>query len=61
MLTDGRTDRRMDRRTVGHHQSISRNCFAIRPIKMKSCVSLSSNLPRVIDRSNLSPRSFAAR
>ena len=28
-------------------------------IKMKSCVSLSSNLPRVIDRSNLSPRHFA--
>ena len=25
-------------------------------IKMKSCVLLSSNLPRVIDRSNLSPR-----
>ena len=27
MLTDGRTDGRTD----GHHQSISRNCFAIRP------------------------------
>ena len=27
MLTDGRTDRRTD----GHHQSISRTCFAIRP------------------------------
>ena len=30
-------------------------------IKMKSCVSLSSNLPRVIDRSNLSPSGFTAR
>ena len=29
-------------------------------IKMKSCVSVSSNLPRVIDRSNLSPSHFAA-
>ena len=35
MLTDGRTDRQTDRQTDGqtdgHHQSISRNCFAIRP------------------------------
>ena len=29
--TDGRTDRQTDGRTDGHHQSISRNCFAIRP------------------------------
>ena len=28
---------------------------------MKSCVSLSSNLPRVINRSNLSPSRFASR
>ena len=30
-------------------------------IKMKSGALLPSNLPRVIDRSNLSPRRFAAR
>ena len=30
-------------------------------IKMKSCALLPSNLPRVIDRSNVSPRRFAAR
>ena len=29
MLTDEQTDGQTD----GHHQSISRNCFAIRPIK----------------------------
>ena len=29
--TDGQTDRQTDGRTDGHHQSISRNCFAIRP------------------------------
>ena len=40
--------------------SIGLNWVIIRiEIKMKSCVSLSSNLPRVIDRSNLSPRHFA--
>ena len=33
MLTDGPTDRQTDRRTDRHHQSISRNCFAIRPTK----------------------------
>ena len=44
MLTDGRTDRRTDRqtdgRTDGHHQSISRNCFAIRPIIGTHCFDL---------------------
>ena len=41
MLTDGRTDRQTDGRTDGHHQSISRNCFAIRPkiVKFKIKVS----------------------
>ena len=31
MLTDRRTDGQPDRQTDRHHQSISRNCFAIRP------------------------------
>ena len=43
-----------------HKKNISRVIIRIE-IKMKSGALLPSNLPRVIDRSNLSPRRFAAR
>ena len=38
MLTDRRTDGQTDGRTDGHHQSISRNCFAIRPKTTGTCL-----------------------
>ena len=43
MLTDGWTDGQTDR----HHQSISRNCFAIRPTK-RVCVQVHKNFSHLI-------------
>ena len=40
MLTDGRTDGQTDGRTDKHHQSISRNCFAIPPKKEQYTISM---------------------
>ena len=56
-ITDGQTDKRTDDPNTRCH----RRTFQAGGIKMKSVVLLSRNLPRDIDRSNLSPCRFAAR
>ena len=36
---NAKVNQNVDRQTDGHHQSISRNCFAIRPESEQNCTS----------------------